>query len=63
MLTKKVLKYLDKKMDKMPLDKKSSYLKAFVIGGAEGFVDAAVLIGGATIIKGTVEAAKAIVKK
>ena len=63
MLTKKVLKYLDKKMDKLPLDKKSSYVKAMVIGGVEGFVDAAVLIGGASIVKSVVEVTKEVVKK
>lgn len=63
MLTRKVLNKLEGKFNNLDVDKKSSYPKAFMIGGAEGWIDAAVVIGSLSIVKGAVEVTKAIVKK
>lgn len=64
MLTKIVLDKLEKKLENLPLDEKSSYLKAVAIGAAEGLIDSAVLIGTLSIANGMIEAlSKSICKK
>lgn len=63
MLTRKVLNKLGKELDNLDVDKKSSYPKAMLIGGAEGWIDAAVVVGSLSIVKGVVEVVKAVVKK
>lgn len=63
MLTKMAINKLEDKFNKMDVNKKSRYLKSAMIGAAEGWIDAAVIIGSLSIVKGAVEVTKEIVKK
>ena len=66
MIAKEILKWSEKKFDEalnLELDDKAAYKKAFVSGAVEGLVDAAVIIGGISIIKGWAGIVKTLVKK